>query len=232
MVSFATPPREPNRWFVEPAPCEPALAAAPARVDRRRRTWRQRFSFPVGAALLLGTSWVVMAQLPTQLPVPLDSFARNRIAAGAERLLREQLPSVPRLSDVRSLMGEAHLFCKPATGAGADSLLSCLGHAVRYQAAYSRMSFRFVSRGDSVTRVIACPALVVHRTAATAELMTRARPTLATPGCWLDASNPAGTEWSWTALPDAARFTLVPDPDAPRMRVESAASGDTITVVW
>jgi len=233
MVTFASPPREPNRWFVEPASVASVMVAAgPPRADRRRRSLRQRLAFPVGVALLLGTSWGVVAQMPTQLPVPLDSFARNRLAAGAERLLREQLPALPRLSDVRSLMGAAHLFCKPATGAGTDSLLTCLGHAVRFDAAYSRMSFRFVSRGDSVTRVIACPSLVVHRAAPPADRMTQARPTLESPGCWLDSGNPAGTEWSWTALPDAARFTLVPDPDAPRMRVESAPSADTITVVW
>jgi hypothetical protein len=232
MVTFASPPREPNRWFVAPPPVEPVVGAALPRQDQRRRTLRQRLAFPVGVALLLGTSWGVVAQMPTQLPVPMDSFARNRLAAGAERLLRDQLPPAPRLADVRRVMGEAHLFCKPVSGVGADSLLTCLGHAVRLESAYSRMSFRVVSRGDSVTHVVACPSLVVHRSRPPAALIARARPTIASPDCWLDAGNPAVTEWAWAELPDAAKFTLVPDPDAPRMRVESAPSADTITVVW
>ncbi len=232
MVTFASPPREPNRWFME----QPAAPAAPEpaarRRHRRRRTLRQRFAVPLGAVVLLGTAFGVVAQMPTQLPVPLESFALNRIPSQAERLLADQLPPVPRLTDVRRLMREAQLFCKPATGAGRDTLLTCLGHAVRYQAAYSRMAFRIVSRGDSVTQLIACPALVVHRTVAPPELVARARPTVRSAACWRDPRNPADAEWAWTSLPDAARFTLVPDPDAPRMRVESATSSDTIVVVW
>ena len=232
MVTFATPPREPNRWFLEQPPAPVVPAPAPVLRARARRPWRQRLAFPVGAALVVATALGVVAQIPTQLPVPVDAFARNRLQGEAARQLRAQLPAVPRLSDVRRLMREAQLFCKPATAVGADSLLTCLGHAVRFQAVYSRMAFRIVSRKDSVTAVLACPALVVHDAVVPADVAARARPTVPSTACWRDPGNPADAEWAWTALPDSARFTLVPEPDAPRMRVESAPSRDTITVVW
>jgi len=232
MVSFAAPPREPNRWFLEQEPVPVVLAPAPARRRRAHRTRRQRLTFPVGAVLLFATALGVVAQLPTRVLVPVDSFARNRFQIEAARLLVAQLPAVPRLRDVRRLMGEAQLFCRPATGVGGDSLLTCLGHAVRHQAVYSRMAFRIVSRKDSVTQVSACPALVVHGAPAPPELVARARPTAPSAACWRDPGNPVDAEWAWTALPDTARFTLVPEPDAPRMRVESASSRDTITVIW
>jgi hypothetical protein len=146
--------------------------------------------------------------------------------------MREQLPRTPRLADVRRLMGLSQLFCRPASGAGTDSLLTCLGHAVRYDRVYSRMAFRVASRGDSVTQVVACPALVVHRRAPPASLLDRARPAVGAYACWRDEANPADSDWAWTTLPESVRFTVVPIPDAPRMRVESAPSGDTITVVW
>jgi hypothetical protein len=228
MVAFATPPRKPNDWFVPP---EPVLAVPSA--DRRRLVAPRR-SWAWSAVMLLvgATAFGVVAQMPTQLPIPVDSFARNRIESHAAQMLRDQLPPVPRLAHVRRLMGESQLFCQPATGAGSDSLLTCLGHAVRFQGAYSRMAFRIVSRRDSVTDVIACPALVIHRIAPSPARRERARPTIDAPSCWRDPTNPADSDWAWTALPDSVRFTLVPMPDAPRMRVESAPSTDTITVIW
>ena len=211
MVAFATPPREPNDWFLPPETVPGGPPAAPATARRRARA-PQRWAWPLLAILLGVTTYGVVAQLPTALPVPVDSFARNRIESQAARLMLEQLPAAPRLADVRRLMGESQLFCRSAVGAGTDSLLTCLGHAVRYQGAYSRMAFRIASHGDSVTTVSACPALVIHHTRPSPALIERARPAL--------------------GAPDSVRFTLVPTPDAPRMRVESAPSADTIVVVW
>lgn len=231
MVAFATPPREPNDWFLPPETVAGGPLVAPATERRRARAPRQ-WVWPLMAMLLGVTTYGVVAQLPTALPVPVDSFARNRIESQAARLMLEQLPAAPRLADVRRLMGESQLFCRSAIGVGTDSLLTCLGHAVRYQGAYSRMAFRVVSRGDSVTTVIACPALVIHRTVPAPAILERARPALGSADCWRDPANPADSDWAWTSLPDSVRFTLVPTPDAPRMRVESAPSADTITVVW
>jgi hypothetical protein len=231
MVAFATPPREPNDWFRPPELVAGGPLAAPATVRRRARA-PQRWVWPLLAMLLGVTTYGVVAQLPLALPVPVDSFARNRIESQAARLMREQLPAAPRLADVRRLMSASQLFCRSAIGDGTDSLLTCLGHAVRYQGAYSRMAFRVVSRGDSVTTVSACPALVIHRRVPAPATLERARPDLGSTDCWRDPANPADSDWAWTSLPDSVRFTLVPTPDAPRMRVESAPSADTITVVW
>lgn len=231
MVTFATPPCEPNDWLL-PYDAAPSSTAPALPAERRRTAAVRSWALTLFALLLAGTAVGVVAQLPTQPPFRVDEFARNRIETQAARLLQQRLPRAPRLVDVRRLMAESELFCRPTLGAGTDSLLTCLGHAVRYDGAYSRMAFRVDSHGDSVTRVVACPALIVHRTAPSATLIERARPLVGGPGCWRDPANPADSDWAWTSLPDSARFTLVPLPDAPRMRVESAPSADTITVVW
>ena len=78
-------------------------------------------------------------------------FAATRNVAVSERFLRQVIGPTPTLQGVRTSMASAQVFCRDAEGRGRDSLLVCLGDAVRYNETYTRMAFRFVSRGDSVT---------------------------------------------------------------------------------
>ncbi len=231
MVAFATPPREPNGWFKADQPTPRPVSLLPA---APRRGLIRRASVPLGALGLVSTAIAMIAQIPPAKNRSVDEFARNRYAAQAEALLLARLGPAPRLSVVRAKMAAAQLFCRAVDGAGNDSLLTCLGHAVRDGSAYSRMVFRIASRGDSVTRVVACPSLVVRgtRLAAVPERISRARSAPLSAECWHDPANPLDAEWTWASLPATQRFTVVPDPDAPRMRLESAASADTITVIW
>ncbi len=220
MVAFASPPREPNQWFVE----EPAMAMALVLRPVKRRPW---YAVPLGVTCLLASAIALIAQLPDTRPTIPDAFAANRLFWQAEKQLWAQLGPAPSLHKVRGTMAAAQVFCRGAEGSGRDSLLVCLGHAVRYGGAYTRMAFRFVSRGDSVTQVVVCPAFVTtQRRPLPPTLQAKARPTLADATCWRDP------EWSWASLPEQGRFTTVPEPDAPRLLAESAASADSIRVIW
>ncbi len=224
MVAFSSPPRDPNQWFME----EPAVALVLRPVSRRRR-----LAIPIGVSALLASAIALIAQIPDNRPTVPVEFAKTREASTAERLLRKQIGPTPSLRMVRATMTGAQLFCRETEGRGRDSLLVCLGEAVRFEAAYTRMAFRFVSVGDSVTRVVVCPALIATQRKALPEVLrAHSRPTLTDASCWRDPANPAHTEWAWAALPDPGRFTTVPEPDAPRMRAESAPTADTVLVIW
>ena len=231
MVAFATPPREPNGWFKANLPTPRPVSLLPA---APRRSLIRRAAVPIGALCLVSTTIAMIAQIPPSTGRTVDEFARNRYASQAEALLLTRLGPAPRLSAVRANMAAAQVFCRTPEGAGDDSVLTCLAPAVRDGSAYSRMVFRIASRGDSVTRVVACPALVVRRArlALVPERIARARRAPISAACWHDQANPLDAEWTWTSLPATQRFTVVPDPDAPRMRLESTASADTITVIW
>jgi hypothetical protein len=98
---------------------------------------------------------------------------------------------------------------------------------------YTRMAFRFVATGDSVRGVIVCPAMVIGMQHPPGDSLRRAAiPSLDHPGCWRDTADAVHAEWTYAALPPSERFTVVPVPDAPRMRVESDASRDTVWVIW
>lgn len=220
MIAFTEPPRRPNRWF-EDAPVVAVL--------RPRQNLLRRVAVPLGFVAALAGTIVVIAQLPPSPSATAErsGFARNRQFWQAEKLLWEQLGRTPTLRRVRATMTDAGVHCRAAEGRASDSLLVCLGHAVRFDGAYTRMAFRFVSRGDSVTQVVVCPAIVVSRKRRLpVEVQANARPSLRDATCWRDP------DWTWAALPDPGQFTTVPEPDAPRLRAESNPSADTILVIW
>jgi hypothetical protein len=226
MVAFASPPREPNQWFVpEPALSRslPHQAAAP---------WR-RIGVPVGVLALCATAIIALAQRPRPTWVDVSGFSRNSQPADAATELARQLGPAPRLHTVRQLMRDAQLYCRPTVGVAADSLLVCLGEAVRRNQTYVRVAFRFVTRRDSVTQIVACPALITRTPrVAPAALRDRAIPALGHTECWRDPSDVAQAEWAYAELPDRTAFTTVAIPDAPRMQIESQASRDTVRVYW
>ncbi len=224
MIAFAHPPRRPNRWFV----AEPPLAE----IARRPHLLR-RLAVPTAFVSVFVMAVVLLAQMPSSRVSDLAGFARNRNGPTTAGMLRRSLGVNPTLSSVRALMGSAFVFCRPAEGRQIDSLLVCLGTAVRFDAVYSRMAFRFVSRGDSVTAIVVCPALILSPgEAPIQELKHRAHPTLSDPSCWHEPDNPAYAEWTYAALPAPGTFTTVTQPDAPRMQVESAPTPDTLLVIW
>lgn len=205
---------------------------AAAKISRKPHRLR-RLAVPTGVVSVFAMAVVLLAQIPSQRVADFAGFARNRNRVTAEEMLRRALGNTPTLSTVRTLMGAAGVFCRPSEGKQVDSLLVCLGTAARFNAVYSRMAFRFVSRGDSVTALVVCPALVLAQGEVPIDdLNRRAHPTLSDPSCWHDQGNPAYAEWTYAALPDPGTFTTVTQPDAPRMQVESAPSRDTLRVIW
>ncbi len=181
---------------------------------------------------MLVSAIALLAQPPSSPTDVSAQFGKTRIAAEAERLLRRRLGEHPSLRAARDTMSTAQLCCRPAEGRGRDSLLVCLGEAVRLGGVYSRMAFRISSSGDSVTKVWVCPALVAsHRRPPVAALRARATATPEQSSCWRDLNNPADAEGTCAALAETGRFTTVPQSDAPRMRSESAASADPVLVI-
>jgi hypothetical protein len=226
MVAFASPPREPNPWFVVPlVPPRPVPAqTAP--------TWR-RIGVPVGAIALCATAIIALAQQPRRTWADVGGFTRSTLPAEAARELARQLGPGPRLRTVRQLMRDAQLYCRPTVGVGSDSLLVCLGEAIRRSQTYVRLGFRFVTTRDSVTQIIACPALIVRTPRVVPpDLRERAAPTLGNTSCWRDPTDVAQAEWAYAELPDRTAFTTVALPDAPRMQIESQATRDTVRVYW
>ncbi len=225
MIDFAEPPRLVNPWFEE----EPV----PARVVAAAPVGRQRWIVPAGIAGVLLAAMALLAQLPAPRPRGASSFATTRNQTTAEQLLRQTLGATPTLRGVRTSMATAQVFCRDAQGSGRDSLLVCLGDAVRFAEVYTRMAFRFVSRGDSVVRIVVCPALIAsNRSMLPAALRAAARPSLRDVTCWRNPADRTHTEFTYASLPEARKFTTVPEPDAPRMRVESAPTDDTLHVIW
>ncbi len=224
MIDFAEPPRLTNPWFVEDA--------IPVR-DVALRPQGRRWVVPAGVAGVLLTAMALLAQLPSTRPRGTSQFATTRNQNAAESSLRQAIGTTPTMRGVRTAMATAQIFCREAEGHGQDSLLVCLGDAVRFAEAYTRMTFRFVSRGDSVVRVVVCPALIAsNQSTPPALLRAAARPSLPDASCWRNPDNRAHTDFTYAALPEAGKFTTVPEPDAPRMRLESAPSRDTVHVIW
>jgi hypothetical protein len=227
MVAFASPPREPNQWF-EMSVVTPAVTIATERTPRWRRALAR-----TGAVVLCAAAIVMLTQPRRLTAADYADFAQSGMAGQAEQFLTRRLGSTPRLSAVHSLMRNAQLYCRPTAGVAHDSLLVCLGTPIRRSQTYTRMAFRFVARGDSVTQIRACPALIMRRTnAAPAELLARAVPSITDLGCWRDPDNILHAEWTYADLPARGAFTTVSLPDAPRMQIESAPSRDTIFVWW
>jgi hypothetical protein len=236
MIDFAEPAGHYSRWLERASPAlpspSPPAPVLPTLVAPPRSRWR-RMRTPVAAVTMCAFAFVLVAQIPGHRPVEAGAFAGTRAVVVAERSLRQILGPAPRLSGVRRVMATAQLYCRDAVGEGADSLLVCLGDAVRFGEAYSRMTFRFVSTGDSVVQTVVCPALVtLRRTTPPAPLLAAARPSLRRPGCWRDPADPTHAEWTYAGLPGVGKFTTVPEPDAPRMRAESAPAADTVLVLW
>ena len=224
MIDFAEPPRLTNPWFEE------ELVVV---IGRNRPSLVRRLAIPAAMTAVCVTAIALFAQLPTSRPRGTALFAATRNEAEAERILRQVIGVAPTLGGVRTSMASAHVFCRNADGRGPDSLLVCLGDAVRFAEAYTRMAFRFVSRGDSVVRVIVCPAMIASRSSMPSlELREMARPSLSNASCWRDFDNRTHTALTYADLPEAGKFTTVPEPDAPRMRVESASTYDTVQVIW
>jgi hypothetical protein len=224
MIDFAEPPRRTNQWFVaDAAPSRPVSRPAAG------RRWRA----PAGVAAAVLTAAALLAQLPATRPRGTTVFATTRDQSVAERSLAEVIGVTPTLRGVRASMAAAQVYCRDAEGSGRDSLLVCLGDAVRFAEAYTRMAFRFVSRGDSVVQVVVCPALIVSKLSALpAQLRAAARPSVRDGSCWRDPADRQHTGFTYATLPEAGKFTTVPEPDAPRMRVESAPTADTVHVIW
>lgn len=224
MIDFAEPPRLTNRWFV-PDAVPDRVVSRPAAGGR----WRA----PAGVAAVLLAAAALLAQLPTTRPRGTTVFAATRDQRVAERFLAEEIGNTPTLRGVRASMAAAQVYCRDAEGSGRDSLLVCLGDAVRFDEAYTRMAFRFFSRGDSVVQVVVCPALIVsNRLMPPARLRAAARPSVRDGSCWRNPADRQHTGFTYAALPEAGKFTTVPEPDAPRMRVESAPTADTVRVIW
>ncbi len=230
MVDFSSPPRAPNAWF-EPEQEPPAPTGRNS--GRRGSRAIDRLAVPAFVTAALGLAITVVAQLPDVKPDSSIYFANTRLAPEAERFLRAVIGPSPRLSGVRRAMAEARVFCRSVVGRRADSLMICLGQSVRFGRVYTRMAFRFVATGDTVRAVVVCPAMVLRdRTAPPESLRRVATPSLDHPACWRDPDVPSHAEWAYAALPEGERFTTVPVPDAPRMRVESDPSRDTVRVIW
>jgi hypothetical protein len=226
MIAFASPPRRPNPWFVVDAVIQ-------VEQPTPGRSWLRRALLPLGITGVFASAIAVLAQLPERVTLGADAFATTGYPAEAERLLRSTVGPAPTMSVIRGLMSVSKVTCRDAIGNGADSLLVCLAPPVRFGGVYSRMSFRFVSRGARVTSMIACPAMVTTRQHDIRPArLARARPTLRDPSCWRDQRNPADAEWAYAALPSTLPFTLVITPDAPRLSRETAPSRDTLTVIW
>jgi len=224
MIDFAEPPRLVNPWFAE----EPI----PVRVVARRARGR-RWVAPAGVAGVLLTAIAVLAQLPATRPRGTSQFATTRSQHEAEKYVRQAIGPTPTLREVRTAMATAQVFCRDAEGRGQDSLLVCLGDAVRFAEAYTRMTFRFVSRGDSMVRIVVCPALIVsNRSTPPTLLRAAARPSLRDASCWRNPENRTHTDFTYAPLSEVGKFTTVPEPDAPRMRLESAPTRDTVHVIW
>ncbi len=224
MIDFAEPPRLTNRWFV--ADAVPGRLVAHPVAGRR---WRA----PAAVAAVMLTAVALLAQLPTKRPRGSSLFAATRNQRQAERALAEVIGDRPTLHGVRASMAAAQVYCRDAEGSGRDSLLVCLGDAVRFAEAYTRMTFRFVSRGDSVVQVVVCPALIAsNRSMPPAQLRAAARPSVRDGSCWRNPGDRLHTGFTYASLAEAGKFTTVPEPDAPRMRVESAPTADTVHVIW
>ncbi len=224
MIDFAEPPRVQSPWF-EPQASLLHIAAQP----NRRRRWLA----PAGIAGVLLTGVALLAQLPSGRPRDASRFATTRSEREAARYLQQVVGPMPTLRGVRAAMATAQVFCREAQGRGRDSLLVCLGDAVRFAEAYTRMAFRFVSRGDSVVQVVVCPALIAtNETPPPAPLRAAASPSLRDPSCWRNPDDRTHTDFTYAKLSEAGTFTTVPEPDAPRMRIESAATRDTVHVIW